>query len=77
MDSLICDFIRANPQWLAQLTQYPYNLSVKKLDGTVLITSTTYDKHLPIVREASKGVLIDMSTLKPITMNYLEENHEE
>lgn len=67
MNSLICDFIRANPDWYDILSSSPYSLKIKKSGKYVLFmyNQIESDFYIPLVREA-RGIIIDIDRIVPV-----------
>lgn len=64
--SLICDYIRVNPNWLEELTSSPYYLTITRANHFVKFEQTPYsDTTIPLVREAC-GLTIDLNGLVPV-----------
>ena len=65
--SLICDYIRANPNWLEELTAYPYNLSITREDRFVRFNATNRsEEDVPLVNEAKRNLIVDLNTIEPV-----------
>ena len=64
--SLICDYIRVNPNWLEELTSSPYYLTITRASHFVKFDFTKFsDRKIPIVAEAY-GLTIDLNGLVPV-----------
>ena len=66
--SLICDYIRVNPNWLEELTASPYYLTITRASHFVKFEQTTMcsDTKIPLVAEACGGPTIDLNGLVPV-----------
>ena len=64
--SLICDYVRVNPDWLEELTSSPYYLTITRASHFVKFEQTPYsDTKIPLVVEAC-GLTIDLNGLVPV-----------
>ena len=64
--SLICDYVRVNPNWLEELTSSPYYLTITRVNHFVKFEQTPYsDTKIPLVAEAC-GLTIDLNGLVPV-----------
>ena len=64
--SLICDYIRVNPNWLEELTASPYYLTITRESHFVKFEFTgSSDTKIPLVAEAY-GLTIDLNGLVPV-----------
>lgn len=64
--SLICDYVRVNPDWLEELTSSPYYLTITRASHFVKFEQTPYsDTKIPLVAEAC-GLTIDLNGLVPV-----------
>ena len=64
--SLICDYVRVNPNWLQELTASPYCLAITRASHFVKFDYTeNSDTKIPLVAEAC-GLTIDLNGLVPV-----------
>lgn len=64
--SLICDYVRVNPNWLEELSSSPYYLTITRANHFVKFEQTPYsDTKIPLVAEAC-GLTIDLNGLVPV-----------
>lgn len=74
--SLICDYIRVNPNWLEELTASPYCLAIIRESHFVKFKFTeSSDRKIPLVAEAC-GLVVDLNGLVPVCWDVLTMESE-